>query len=175
MYGFTGSTSFVGVSAALSGELSTGALFGIVFVLVGLAFKVSAVPFHMWTPDVYEGAPTPVTAFFATAPKVAAIALTARVALRSLRQPVDAWRQIVILHCTCLDYYWCIGGNWTRKHQTATRFFIDQQRRLHSDRFGRWNAAGCECYDVVPLDLSGDVTGQLCRGVDAEGCRWSPS
>jgi NADH-quinone oxidoreductase subunit N len=96
VYGFTGSTSFVGVSAALSGELSTGALFGIVFVLVGLAFKISAVPFHMWTPDVYEGAPTPVTAFFATAPKVAAVALTARVALEVFGSQSEAWQQIVI-------------------------------------------------------------------------------
>lgn len=96
VYGFTGSTSFVGVSAALSGELSTGALFGIVFVLTGLAFKIAAVPFHMWTPDVYEGAPTPVTTFFATAPKVAAVALTARVALEVFGNQADAWRQIVI-------------------------------------------------------------------------------
>lgn len=96
VYGFTGSTGFVGVSAALSGELSTGALFGIVFVLVGLAFKISAVPFHMWTPDVYEGAPTPVTAFFATAPKVAAVALTARVALEVFGSQSEAWQQIVI-------------------------------------------------------------------------------
>ena len=96
VYGFTGSTSFVGVSAALSGELSTGVLFGIVFVLVGLAFKISAVPFHMWTPDVYEGAPTPVTTFFATAPKVAAVALTARVALEVFGSQSDAWQQIVI-------------------------------------------------------------------------------
>lgn len=96
VYGFTGSTNFVGVSTALSGELSTGALFGIVFVLVGLAFKISAVPFHMWTPDVYEGAPTPVTTFFATAPKVAAVALTARVALEVFGSQSDAWQQIVI-------------------------------------------------------------------------------
>lgn len=96
VYGFTGSTSFVGVSTALSGELSTGALFGIVFVLAGLAFKISAVPFHMWTPDVYEGAPTPVTTFFATAPKVAAVALTARVALEVFGSQSDAWQQIVI-------------------------------------------------------------------------------
>lgn len=96
VYGFTGSTSFVGVSTALSGELSTGALFGIVFVLVGLAFKISAVPFHMWTPDVYEGAPTPVTAFFATAPKVAAVALTARVALEVFGSQSEAWQQILI-------------------------------------------------------------------------------
>ena len=72
------------------------ALFGLVFVLAGLAFKISAVPFHMWTPDVYEGAPTPVTTFFATAPKVAAVALTARVALDAFGGQVEAWRQVVI-------------------------------------------------------------------------------
>jgi NADH-quinone oxidoreductase subunit N len=95
-YGFTGTTSFEGVAAALDGDLSTGALFGLVFVLAGLAFKISAVPFHMWTPDVYEGAPTPVTTFFASAPKVAAVALTARVALEAFGGHVDAWRQVVI-------------------------------------------------------------------------------
>lgn len=96
VYGFTGTTSFEGARAALTGELSMGALFGLIFVLAGLAFKISAVPFHMWTPDVYEGAPTPVTTFFSTAPKVAAIALTARVALDAFGAQVDAWRQIVI-------------------------------------------------------------------------------
>jgi NADH-quinone oxidoreductase subunit N len=95
-YGFTGTTSFTGIRDALSGDLATGALFGLIFVLAGLAFKISAVPFHMWTPDVYEGAPTPVTMFFATAPKVAAIALTARVALDAFGHQADAWRQIVI-------------------------------------------------------------------------------
>ena len=79
LYGFTGGTDFPTVRAGLTGDLGTGALFGLIFVMAGLAFKIAAVPFHMWTPDVYEGAPTPVTAFFATAPKVAAVALTARV------------------------------------------------------------------------------------------------
>ncbi len=96
LYGFTGTTSFEGVRAALSGEMSTGMLFGVIFVLSGLAFKIAAVPFHMWTPDVYEGAPTPVTTFFATSAKAAAIALIARVALDPLGAQVDAWRQIVI-------------------------------------------------------------------------------
>jgi NADH-quinone oxidoreductase subunit N len=96
VYGFTGTTSFEGIHAALSGGMGTGALFGVVFVLAGLAFKVSAVPFHMWTPDVYEGAPTPVTTLFATAPKVAALALTMRVALDAFGPQTDAWRQIVI-------------------------------------------------------------------------------
>ena len=95
-YGFTGTTNFAGIHAALDGHLATGALFGLVFVLAGLAFKISAVPFHMWTPDVYEGAPTPVTAFFASAPKVAAVALTARVALEAFGTQIDAWRQVVI-------------------------------------------------------------------------------
>ena len=96
IYGFTGNTAFTGVRAAMAGELSMGMLFGLIFVLAGLAFKIAAVPFHMWTPDVYEGAPTPVTTFFATAPKVAAIALTARVALDAFGAQADAWRQIVI-------------------------------------------------------------------------------
>jgi NADH-quinone oxidoreductase subunit N len=96
LYGFTGTVSFEGVNAALSGGLGMGALFGLIFVLAGLAFKISAVPFHMWTPDVYEGAPTPVTLFFASAPKVAALALTMRVALDAFGGQVDAWRQIVI-------------------------------------------------------------------------------
>ncbi|HWK41123.1 MAG TPA: NADH-quinone oxidoreductase subunit NuoN [Croceibacterium sp.] len=95
-YGFTGTTSFDGIHAALENGLSTGAMFGLVFMLAGLAFKISAVPFHMWTPDVYEGAPTPVTAFFASAPKVAAVALTARVAIEAFGAQADAWRQVVI-------------------------------------------------------------------------------
>lgn len=96
LYGFTGTTMFDGIAAAMADEFSTGELFGLVFVLVGLAFKISAVPFHMWTPDVYEGAPTPVTAFFASAPKVAAMALLIRVAVEAMGPATDAWRQIVI-------------------------------------------------------------------------------
>ncbi|MDT0575499.1 NADH-quinone oxidoreductase subunit NuoN [Croceicoccus sp. F390] len=95
-YGFTGSTDFAVVRLALTGPLSTGALFGIIFVFAGLAFKISAVPFHMWTPDVYEGAPTPVTTFFATAPKVAALALTMRVAFDAFGEQAGAWQQIII-------------------------------------------------------------------------------
>ena len=77
VYGFTGHTAFPQIAQALAAETrSLGLVFGLVFVFAGLAFKISAVPFHMWTPDVYEGAPTPVTAFFAAAPKVAAMAMT---------------------------------------------------------------------------------------------------
>ncbi len=96
LYGFTGTTSYDGIARALSEGLSTGQLFGLVFVLAGLAFKVSAVPFHMWTPDVYEGAPTPVTAFFASAPKIAAIALAIRVVVEALGPATSDWQQIVI-------------------------------------------------------------------------------
>jgi NADH-quinone oxidoreductase subunit N len=97
LYGFTGTTNFTGVAAAFArGAPSLGLLFGLVFLLAGLAFKISAVPFHMWTPDVYEGAPTPVTAFFASAPKVAAVLLATRVCLGALGPATDAWRQIVI-------------------------------------------------------------------------------
>ena len=80
----------------MRGGHSTGLLFGLVFVFAGLAFKISAVPFHMWTPDVYEGAPTPVTAFFASAPKVAAMAMATRVAVDAMGPATDQWRQIVI-------------------------------------------------------------------------------
>ena len=96
LYGFTGTTAFAGVAAAMRGDLGIGLLFGLVFVLSGLAFKIAAVPFHMWTPDVYEGAPTPVTAFFASAPKVAAMALAVRVAIEAMGPATDAWRQIVV-------------------------------------------------------------------------------
>jgi NADH-quinone oxidoreductase subunit N len=96
LYGFTGTTLFGGIAERLSDGVSDGELIGIVFVLAGLAFKISAVPFHMWTPDVYEGAPTPVTAFFASAPKVAAMALITRVAVESMGPATDAWRQIII-------------------------------------------------------------------------------
>ncbi len=95
-YGFAGTTSFAGINHALDAGLSQGALFGIVFMLAGLAFKISAVPFHMWTPDVYEGAPTPVTMFFASAPKVAALALTMRVTLVAFAGQAEAWQQIII-------------------------------------------------------------------------------
>lgn len=96
LYGFSGTTDFAGIAKAMGGDLNAGLIFGIVFVLAGLAFKVSAVPFHMWTPDVYEGAPTPVTAFFASAPKVAAMALMTRVTIDAMGPAIGAWQQIII-------------------------------------------------------------------------------
>ncbi|WP_227284879.1 NADH-quinone oxidoreductase subunit NuoN [Boseongicola sp. H5] len=96
VYGYSGTTLFSGIiDTAVNGELSIGLLLGLVFLIAGLAFKVSAAPFHMWTPDVYEGSPTPVTAFFATAPKVAAMALFARVVHDAFGGAVGDWQQIV--------------------------------------------------------------------------------
>ncbi len=100
VYGFSGTTGFDGLANILQGanaaSPSVGLVIGIVFILVGLAFKVSAVPFHMWTPDVYEGAPTPVTAFFSVAPKVAAIALFIRVMVEPFGDLLAQWQQIVV-------------------------------------------------------------------------------
>jgi NADH-quinone oxidoreductase subunit N len=97
LYGFTGTTGFEAIGKVMSGEISFGLLLGLVFVLSGLAFKISAAPFHMWTPDVYEGAPTPVTAFFASAPKVAATILLIRVTIEAFGNQVMAWQQILIV------------------------------------------------------------------------------
>jgi NADH-quinone oxidoreductase subunit N len=96
LYGFAGTVSFSGIAAVVSGSAPLGVIFGLVFVLAGLAFKMSAAPFHMWTPDVYEGAPTPVTAFFASSAKVAAVAVTARILLTAFPNVVGPWRQIVV-------------------------------------------------------------------------------
>jgi NADH-quinone oxidoreductase subunit N len=95
IYGFTGTVNFAGLAAGIKTG-SPGIAFGLVFLLAGLCFKVSAVPFHMWTPDVYEGAPTPVTAFFASAPKVAAMAVFTRVTLTAFPGILTQWQQIVV-------------------------------------------------------------------------------
>jgi NADH-quinone oxidoreductase subunit N len=95
IYGFTGTVKFPGIAeAAASGGI--GVIVGIVLLFAGLCFKVSAVPFHMWTPDVYQGAPTPVTAFFASAPKVAAIAVFMRVCLSAFPTIATQWQQIIV-------------------------------------------------------------------------------
>ena len=97
VYGFTGNTGFDEIAAVLSSETrSLGLVFGLVFVLAGVCFKISAVPFHMWTPDVYEGAPTPVTAFFAAGPKVAAMAILVRVVSEAFSPIVADWQQILV-------------------------------------------------------------------------------
>jgi NADH-quinone oxidoreductase subunit N len=97
VYGFTGTVSFAGIAKAAGGAgAGLGLTFGLVFLFAGFCFKVSAVPFHMWTPDVYEGAPTPVTAFFSSAPKVAAIAIFVRASIIAFPAIVSQWQQIVV-------------------------------------------------------------------------------
>ncbi|MCZ6590735.1 MAG: NADH-quinone oxidoreductase subunit NuoN [Alphaproteobacteria bacterium] len=99
VYGFAGSTGFDDLAAVFAESAGDGApigvIVGLVFIIAGLAFKVSAVPFHMWTPDVYEGAPTPITAFFAVAPKIAAMALFVRVMLEPFGDLFDQWQQVI--------------------------------------------------------------------------------
>ncbi len=96
IYGFAGTVSFIGIAQSLQGHQAIGVIFGLVFLSAGLAFKMSAVPFHMWTPDVYQGAPTPVTAFFATAPKMAAVAITVRVIITAFPGIQTQWQQIIV-------------------------------------------------------------------------------
>ncbi len=98
VYGFGGTTSFAGLAAAMhGGDAHLGVVVGIVFVIAGLAFKVSAVPFHMWTPDVYEGAPTPITAFFSVGPKIAALCLFLRVLVGPFAPMIEQWQQVIVL------------------------------------------------------------------------------
>jgi len=100
VYGFTGTVTFTGIAKAASqvgpGHTNLGLVFGLVFLFAGFCFKVSAVPFHMWTPDVYEGAPTPITAFFAAAPKVAGIAMFVRTTIVAFPGILSQWQQIVV-------------------------------------------------------------------------------
>ncbi len=96
IYGFTGHVGFTGIADAMAGsDRSLGLIFGLVFLMAGIAFKISAVPFHMWTPDVYEGSPTPVTAFFAAAPKIAAMAMLIRVVVGAFEAITPDWQQII--------------------------------------------------------------------------------
>ncbi len=97
VYGYTGSTNFIVIGDTLAAGLSVGALIGMVFLLAGIAFKISAVPFHMWTPDVYEGAPTSVTAFFALVPKLAALGLLIRVLFEAFPTAAMQWSQIITI------------------------------------------------------------------------------
>jgi NADH-quinone oxidoreductase subunit N len=96
VYGYTGSIGFEAIREAVGGERQVGVLFGLVFILAGLVFKISAAPFHMWTPDVYEGAPTPITAFFAVAPKVATMALILRLVMTAFEPVAADWQQIIV-------------------------------------------------------------------------------
>ena len=101
VYGFTGTVSFPVIATALQGQVSGGVIFGLVFIAAGIAFKISAVPFHMWTPDVYEGSPTPVTAFFAAAPKMAGMAMAVRVFVDAFPGILLQWQQIIVFIAIC--------------------------------------------------------------------------
>ncbi|MFT4091443.1 MAG: NADH-quinone oxidoreductase subunit NuoN [Asticcacaulis sp.] len=110
IYGFTGSMNFEAIAEALKANTEVGVIFGLVFLISGLAFKVSAAPFHMWTPDVYEGAPTPVVAFFAGAPKFAALVLFARVLTDTFADLYSQWSQVVLLLATLSFIVGALGG-----------------------------------------------------------------
>jgi NADH-quinone oxidoreductase subunit N len=109
-YGYTGTTLFSGIHTAVKADAPIGLVLGLVFLLTGMAFKVSAVPFHMWTPDVYEGAPTPVTAFFATAPKAAAMALIARVVQDAFGEIPTQWSQVLAVLAVLSMFFGAIAA-----------------------------------------------------------------
>ena len=115
IYGFTGHTDFTGIAETMAGAgRPIGLIFGLVFLLAGIAFKISAVPFHMWTPDVYEGSPTPVTAFFAAAPKIAAIAMLIRIVIGAFEPITTDWQQIIVfisIASMALGAFAAIGQN----------------------------------------------------------------
>ncbi|MDO1558728.1 NADH-quinone oxidoreductase subunit NuoN [Brevundimonas sp. 2R-24] len=110
LYGFAGSMRFVDLAVAVQGGADPAVLFGLVFVIAGMIFKVSAAPFHMWTPDVYEGAPTPSVAFFASASKMAALVLIARVLLGPFADAAEQWRQVVVLVAMLSFAVGALGG-----------------------------------------------------------------
>ena len=110
IYGFTGSLEFGRIAEVVSEGATPGIIAGMVFLLCGLAFKISAAPFHMWTPDVYEGAPTPVTGFFAAAPKFAAMALIARLLVGPFGEITDQWQQVIIVLAVLSMFVGAIGA-----------------------------------------------------------------
>ena len=156
VYGFTGQTSFYGIAAALTDGADTGLIFGLVFILAGLAFKVSAVPFHMWTPDVYQGAPTPVTAFFAAAPKLAAVALLVRVVSEPFGNVADQWQQILTFLAIASMVLGAFAAIGQTQHQAPDGLFGDRPCRLCAGRPCRRNRGGRPRCHHLPCHLSGD-------------------
>ena len=134
LYGFAGTVSFAGIAETIDGKASLGAVFGLVFLMAGLAFKMSAVPFHMWTPDVYEGAPTPVTAFFASAVKMAAVAITLRVVITAFPGIASQWQQIVDFHLPPVDGARRLRRDRPGQHQAPHGLFRDRPYRLRARR-----------------------------------------
>ena len=137
IYGYAGTTLFSGIiQTAVHGDVSVGLLFGLIFVISGMAFKVSAVPFHMWTPDVYEGAPTPITAFFATAPKVAAMGLFARVMHDAFGKRCSRLAASHRVNFFAVHVLGRSGCNWANEHQTPDGVFIHCTHGLCFDGAG---------------------------------------
>ena len=136
VYGFTGTTLFAGIAAALcrAGRSTRADCSGWCSCSPASRSRCRAVPFHMWTPDVYEGAPTPVTTFFASAPKVAAMALAVRVAIEAMGPAIDEWRQIVIFAALASIIFGAVAAIGQTQHQAAAGLFVDQQCRLRADR-----------------------------------------
>ncbi len=139
IYGFCGGTAFVEISKALidGRGAEIGTIIGLVFVVAGLAFKVSAVPFHMWTPDVYEGAPTPVTALFAVAPKIAAMSLLVSVLMGPFKPLFGAVAADHRRGLGSVDGARRLRGAPPAEHQAPDGLFLDRQRRLHPAGPGR--------------------------------------
>ncbi len=156
-YGFTGTTLFSGIIETIQGgHVSVGLLFGLVLMITGLAFKVSAVPFHMWTPDVYEGSPTPVTAFFATAPKVAAVAMFARGSVRRVRRRGGRLAADPVLPVARLDVPRRGRRDRAAQHQAADGLFLDRPHGLRADGSRRGDRLGGAVAAHLPRDLRHD-------------------
>ncbi len=140
VYGFTGTTTFAGIAEALTANGSSlGIIFGLVFVLAGLAFKISAVPFHMWTPDVYEGAPTPVTAFFASAPKVAAMALSGAHHGRPLQPAGSGLAANPCCGFDFVDGFGCLCCHRPVQHQAPFGLFLYRTHGFCARRLSCWD------------------------------------
>ena len=161
-YGYAGTTSFAGIASVIGdGPLSTGLVFGLVFLAAGMAFKISAAPFHMWTPDVYEGSPTPVTAFFATAPKAAAAGDVRAGAVRRLRRGGGGLAADPGAAVGRVDVPRGGGGDRAAQLQAADGLLVDQPHGLRADgargRDGRGGAGAA--------DLSRDLRDDERRGL----------
>ena len=155
IYGFTGSTSFsviAAVAKAPGAAQNIGLIIGLVFLLVGLAFKISAVPFHMWTPDVYQGAPTPVTAFFAAAPKMAAMALIVRVLMSAFPGLGPQWQQIIVFLALASMLLGAFGAIGQTNIKRLMAYSSIGQHRLRAGRPRRQQRRGrCRaCWSTSP-------------------------
>ena len=166
IYGSTGSIDFTEIAAALAapGAMRLTMVLGLVFVVVGVAFKLGAVPFHMWVPDVYEGAPTPVTLFIATAPKIAAFGMLMRALVDGLGALSDDWSQML----TVLAVLSMAAGNVIaiaqNEHQAHARLFGDRPRRVHLRRDGVRHPGRVRGLDVLRPDLCADGTRRIRDG-----------